>query len=454
MSSNISATLKQAFNKVLPIPKAPRGYRYYTPAKPLAWVPRGSITSWKYVERLESFANEILIINRQRTKPVKYSSRGWCYLLEGLGKIDKGEFSAAQRAINDCRKLGLLPIDFVAQDQDMTRHFKGIHEACKPEVQLQGLQTEIDNMLEDLPSKTTDYWVGEKYYVMMCVEKGDLISLFKPVCDKYHVPLVSSKGWAPILLRSHIADLCVKAEFNNLKPVMLLFYDHDPAGLKITRTFRKNLADCEGGTGWNPRNLIIDRFGLNAEDIEQYKLMWIDNLKTGSGRQSRDADYIEAYGYRKCEANALFKNDTTLEAGAEICRKAIEKYYGEDALKRFEAKEKVSKEKLKDVYANPVWDNVKESLAGLIEQVGSEEKVVDTTKETKELKSEQETIVFMGTDVYGECPKCHVKFRKKKEDHNKRVRCRDCGLLMRLKDKAQEKETDFKPETTNVWGDS
>lgn len=41
----------------------------------------------------------------------------------------------------------------------------------------------------------------------------------------------------------------------------------------------------------------------------------------------------------KCESNALFKNDETLKAGEEICRRAIEKYYGEDALERFRKKE-------------------------------------------------------------------------------------------------------------------
>jgi len=54
-----------------------------------------------------------LAVDTQRSHPVKYSSKGWCYLLEGLRKIDKGDFDACQKAINNCRKIGLLPIDFV-----------------------------------------------------------------------------------------------------------------------------------------------------------------------------------------------------------------------------------------------------------------------------------------------------------------------------------------------------
>jgi len=436
----IKSVMEKAFDKVLPIPKTPRVYRMPPPHRPLSWIPHGSIGNIDYEERLKRFANEIIHINNQRTSKIKYSSRGWSYLLEGIEKIHKGEFTTCQKAINDCRKLGLLPIDFVAQDQDQTRHFKGIHNASQPETQLEQLEQDIEDMLRDLPSKTTDYWIGEEYYVMVCVEKGDLINLFKPICDQYHVPIVSSKGWSPIQLRSDIAKLSQKAEDQGLKPVLLLFYDHDKAGLKISRTFRKNLRDCEGGTGWSPEGLIIERFGLNAEDIEKYGLMWIENVRTGSGRTLSDYDpYVLEHGRRKCEANALFKNDETLKAGEEICRRAIEKYYGEDALERFRKKEEASKEKLKDVYDDPVWKNVRESLDELIEQLGSQKEEGDV----REVDVEKETIVFVDNKYYGSCPKCRTQFNYSERDYDKLVRCRGCHLLMRLKFKPKNsKETE------------
>jgi len=430
---NIGEVMKSVMCQVLPIPKQPRAYRMPPPRRPLSWVPHGSIGNYNYEERLEKFANELLIINNQKTSEIKYSSRGWSYLLEGLGKIHKGEFAACQKAINDSRKLGFLPIDFVAKDQDQTRHFKGIHVACEPEVQLSQLKQDVEDMLRDLPSKTTDYWIGEEYYLMMCVEKGDLINLFKPTCDQYHVPIVSSKGWAPILLRSHIAKLSKYAEAQGLKPVLLLFYDHDPAGLKISETFRKNLEDCERGTNWSPENLIIERFGLNAEDIEQYGLMWIENLRTCSGRTSQDYNYIRKYGQRKCEANALFKNDETLKTGQNICRKAIEKYYEENAIERFKKKEEDSKERLKDVYNDPVWKNVNESLDQLVGHLGSVEKAEE---QPKDLAVEKETVVFIDNKLYGLCPKCHTQFDYSKKDYGRLVRCRRCHLLMRLREEA------------------
>jgi hypothetical protein len=428
---SIRSVMEKAFDKVLPVPKTPRIYHPPPPPKPLSWVPHGSIDNWGYRERLQKFCNEILHINRQRTSHIKYSSRGWCYLLEGLGKIDKGEFASCQKAINDGRKLGFLPIDFVAEDQDETRHFKGIREAFEPHDQLSQIKEDVKRMLDDLPSRSTDYWIGERFYVMMCVEKGDLISLFKPVCEQFHVPIVSSKGWAPILLRSHIANLSQKAEANELTPVLLLFYDHDPAGIKISNTFRKNLRDCKGGTCWSPKSLIIDRFGLNAEDIEKHDLMWIENLKTSSGRTSRDYDYIEKYGYRKCESNALFKNDETLKIGQDICKNAIEKYYGEDTLERFQKKEEKVKEETKEIYNNPIWKNFNDALNQIINDLSTEEPI--TEENPKQTDTEKETTVFIDNKHYGCCPKCYKSFNYSESDHDKLVRCRRCHLLMKLK---------------------
>jgi len=430
-SDSISTLMEKAFNKVLPIPKTPKVYHPPPPPRPLSWIPHGKPGNWLYEERLEDFANEILAINSQRTHPVKYSSRGWCYLLEGLGKIHKGDFGACQKAINDCRKIGLLPIDFVADDQDTTRRFKGIHVASEPNIQLKQLKKDVEEMLSNLPSQTTDYWIGEEYYVMMCVEKGDLVNLFKPICHEYHVPIVSSKGWAPILLRGHIARLSQKAEANGLTPVLLLFYDHDPAGLKITSRFRKNLRDCERGTGWSPNDIIIDRFGLNKDDIDKYNLMWIENLRTGSGRESHDYDYIRKYGRRKCESNALFKNDDTLKAAEEICRNAIESYYGSNAKERFKRKEEHSKQKLKEIYDDPLWEDLQARIDSLMTSLSVEKPERDKTPKPRTRETEVE--VAVNNKYYGRCPKCGHSFEYNKHDVGKLLRCRFCNLPMRLK---------------------
>lgn len=429
--SSISELMRKGFDKILPIPKTPRVYRRPPPPKPVSWVPKGRIGNEMYEERLRDFAKEIRAIDALRKRRMKYSSRGWAYLLEGLGKIHKGEFTSCQKAINDCRKLGLLPIDFTAQDQDATRRFACIHEAVDPTVPLKKLKEDIDEMLQELPSRITDYWDDEKFYVMMCVEKGDIRNLFKPICQEYHVPIVNSKGWYPIELRGHIARLSMKAEARGLTPVLLLFYDHDPEGLKITNKFRKGLRDVRRGTKWNPSGLIIERFGLNAEEIEKYGLMWIENLKTGSGRESRDWAYIRKFGRRKCESNAIFKNDDTLEAGEKICRNAIEKYYGKDALDRFKQKEEASKQVLGGICDDPIWEDVEEQLDDLIETL--EEKKEETEDPLEEVKVKLAVDVFLDNQYLGRCPKCREYFNYDSDDIDRLVRCRWCNTPMRLK---------------------
>ena len=191
---SIRSSLETALSKLLPIPKVPKEYQAPKPPRLLSWVPHGKLEDTLYELKLKGFANEILALNSQRTNPIKYSARGWCYLLEGLQKIHKGEFGACQEAITDCRKIGLLPMDFVAEDQDVTRHFQGIFNASDPAESLRSIKQEVFEFLMNLHLYTTDYWKDEKYYLMMCVEKGDLLSLFRPICKKYYIPTVSSKG--------------------------------------------------------------------------------------------------------------------------------------------------------------------------------------------------------------------------------------------------------------------
>lgn len=441
-SRTTTELMRKAFDEILPVPKAPRIYRPPPPPKPVSWVPSGNLKNHIYRERLRDFAKEIRAIDARRTKRIKYSSRGWCYALEGLGLIDKGEFKKAQKALNDCRKEGFLPIDFVAADQDLTRRFAGIHEAADPADRIKTLKEDIKGMLENLPSYTTDYWEDEEYYLMMCCEKGDLRNLFKPICGEYYVPVVSSKGWYPILLRAHIVALSRKAEKRGLKPVLLLFYDLDPAGTKITDTFLKGLFDISGGTGWEPWNLEVYRFGLNKKDIDRYGLTWIENLKTGSGREAKASDYVRKYGRRKCESNALFKNDETLEAGEKICREAIEKYYGKDALERFKEKEKKAKENLGVVYEDPLWDNLENSLDSLIGSLSV--KAEEEEEEPPESEKISEVEIFRKSSgdkvYYGRCPSCGSQFDYDEEYVDRTVRCRQCNAPMKLVKTGEDEE--------------
>ena len=289
-------------------------------------------------DELIKFADELMRIDKNTG--FKVSSRGWCYQLEGLGLITKGEFSRVQHLINECRKNGILPIDFVAEED--ARSFDCVHKPDADSPQ-NYLKSWIETTLRAGDLYEPDYWSGETYFIQVMVEKTDLVTLFKPVCEKYHIPIATSKGWSSISQRAELASRFEIMEETGHIPVLLYCGDHDPVGLGISDMFMKHLCDIEGGTGWSPDSLIIDRFGLNYDFITENGLTWIDNLVTGSGRPADESNpmvqrYIEKFGRRKCEANAIVVNPA---AGRDLCRQAIEKYMGPDVLSRY-AKKKQS----------------------------------------------------------------------------------------------------------------
>jgi hypothetical protein len=286
----------------------------------------------------------------------KVSSRGWCYLMEQAGYINKSQFNKVDMAINRCRKEGYLPVDFVAEEA--ARAFAGVEEPSGGTV-MDTLEWMLRDVLNGAKYFTPDWWEGEEYYIQILVEKIDLKTLFTPICQKFKIPIANAKGWSSILQRAEYARRFKEAEDAGLKCVLLYCGDHDPDGLRISDTIRKNLYDLQdiqwgdGVDGYDPSNLTIERFGLNYDFIIANQYTWIDNLITGSGMNLASPDhknyklpYVKSYlkeiGERKCEANAIVTTPTKAE---ELITQEIQRWLGEDALERFAKKvERVQQE--------------------------------------------------------------------------------------------------------------
>lgn len=195
----------------------------------------------------------------------------------------------------------------------------------------------------------------------------DLKTLFEPVCKEYHVPIANAKGWYSILQRAEYARRFKEAQEKGLKCVLLYCGDHDPDGLRISDTIRKNLEQIsnvmwkDGEEGFDPSELIIERFGLNYDYIVGNKLTWIDNLITGSGKDLSSPnhvnfkmpyvqEYLKKVGRRKCEANVIV---TTPKTARQLVRDAIEAYVGKDAKDRFKRK----RDKVEENYQEALNDS-------------------------------------------------------------------------------------------------
>jgi hypothetical protein len=309
----------------------------------LPWRGRGRPTlkaDAEYQRQLKRWCAKVLKINS--TLDFRVSSRGWCYILEEHG-LAKGDFNDAQKLINDCRKSGLLPLDICSEDDGrQADHIEEIDEQTPKEF----AEEWIDYVRNDAHQQFTpiSFWDDLDFYLEMTVKKVDLKSLFSPECKEFHLPIQNISGWNDINSRVRIMRRFKYWESRGKKCVLLHCGDHDPGGLHISEFLRKNFADLSGAVGWEPDDLEIDRFGLNADFIRRHRLTWIDNLVTGSGGNLDDPDhndhkkkyvqdYIKEFGARKVEANALVVRP---EAGRKLCRDAILKYLPADAVKRHE----------------------------------------------------------------------------------------------------------------------
>lgn len=287
----------------------------------------------RYQDDVRAFCEEIKQIASRLDFQI--SSRGWCYQLEGENIITKGDFDAAQTLINDCRKSGLLPIDICSTDD--AREFISVESLDYPNI-----EDEAQLIIRSVTGwvrryQPVSFWHDKPVYIQMMVEKIDLKSLFAPVCERYYVPLANGRGWSDLHSRADMMRRFAEHEAAGRQCVLLYCGDHDPGGLAISDAIRSNMAELTPAIGWNPSNLIIDRFGLNHDFIMANNLTWIDNLVTSSKKRLDDSDhpdhfkpyvqdYLAAYGARKVEANALVVRPTE---GRQLCQDAIVKWLGD-----------------------------------------------------------------------------------------------------------------------------
>ena len=435
----IAESFHELMNSVFPIPKTPKVYQYKEPKpdKAVSWVPSGTLGNEAYENRLKEFAEEMKGIQSRKPLDVSdFSVRGWCYFMEGLGRIDKGQFDSVAKAINDCRKIGYLPIDFTSQDRDASRkfgeYFTSISSIENVTTLMHSIRSKLSNFIYIQATQSTDFWKNEKYYVMMVVEKIDIYNLFKPICDERKVPIANGKGWSTLDIRYSVAKQSQWAEENGMTPVVLLFGDHDPVGLAITDQFRKNINDLSRATGYRADNMIIERFGLNKKDIDENNLIWIDNLKTSSGKDADESnsivrEYIAQFGRKKVEANAIFRNAETIQIAKKLFIDAIEKYQGNDLMSRFDEKISERKEEiLKDYGGKETWDRFIDGIEQAMKQVKEpEQSPVDPDE--SEIHD-----VFANSDT-AECPVCGSEFSFRESDIKRLLRCRNCGSTMRIK---------------------
>jgi hypothetical protein len=280
-------------------------------------------------------------------------SRGWCYILEEEAGLTKADFDDEQKAMVECRKRCLIPINFFVEDEgraadgledldiDSPRHFCDSYA-----------RVARDCWKEYTP---ISFWDYQSVYIEIFVEKIDLKTLFLPVCQEFKVAISNIQGGIDLNQRALAMLRFKKWEAKGKRIILLYCGDFDPPGVLISTCLMRNFAELEHATmrdedgdvtpiDWSPRNMVIDRFGLNKDFIMANRLSWTHNLITSSGKDLADRnhpnhddayvqDWLRDVGVRKCEANALV---TRPDAGRDLCRRAILKYLDKKGVREYE----------------------------------------------------------------------------------------------------------------------
>ena len=115
--------------------------------------------------------------------------------------IEKGDFDWVEEQIATAARAAQLPLDIVAEDgARAAEHLERLDDDPEEEAQLdRGRRAHPGAALF---SPIVVLGATRVVYVEMLVEKIDLKSLFKDLCEKYHIPLTNARGWSDLNSRA------------------------------------------------------------------------------------------------------------------------------------------------------------------------------------------------------------------------------------------------------------
>lgn len=159
-----------------------------------------------------------------------------------------------------------------------------------------------------------DWWLGQKTYVEVWIEKDALVGVIEPACRRHDVPYFACKGnpsqsamWeAGNRFVSKLQNDERHAEFE--RAVILYLGDHDPTGIDITRDVEDRMrmfldphTAMEGQCAASDV-LEVKRIALNIDQVEKYN----PPPNPVKDSDSRTEKYRKQFGVEECwELDAL-----------------------------------------------------------------------------------------------------------------------------------------------------
>lgn len=197
------------------------------------------------------------------------------------------------------------------------------HRTRRPVFQHGGLGAALETAHEFY---RRNYWLDQPRAVEVWCEKDALSGVIQPVCERWGVTYVATKGFPSLTLRYESAMALAESG----KPTRVYYFgDHDASGRAIS-------ANLEGELRSHGADIRVTRIALEPEQIADYRLP----TRPGKRSDSRHAKFAATYGDASVELDALPPSVLTALVDRAIRREVDLALW--DAAERVEALERAT----------------------------------------------------------------------------------------------------------------
>ena len=136
-----------------------------------------------------------------------------------------------------------------------------------------------------------NYWISQPVHVEVWCEKDALTGVIQPVCERYGVTYVATRGFPSITLRYESA----RAIVDTGKPARIFYFgDHDASGQQISANLPAELRQ-------HGADVTVERVALDPWQVNLYRLP----TRPGKRSDSRHAAFAAEFGDASVELDAL-----------------------------------------------------------------------------------------------------------------------------------------------------
>lgn len=204
------------------------------------------------------------------------------FVARGLLDNKQTEYNRLGSIISDGRLCGLLPWDKLV---DRTRNLMGLETYSSPREVLQAAAS----------SYRRDLWQEQAWRPEVWVEKEALTGVVSGICNQLRVDFFACRGYNSQSEQWRAGQRMAGYVRKGQRPIVFHLGDHDPSGIDMTRDNMERL-ELFAGTP-----VIVQRLGLNYSQVEELNPPPNPTKMT----DSRAAGYVERFGYKSWELDAL-----------------------------------------------------------------------------------------------------------------------------------------------------